>query len=59
MRTPVCIRAKVMLKLYIIFQGGIIMKEQIFELIKDINNPKILSLIHAYVKALKEIADTK
>gem|GEM_PF-6003547 len=35
------------------------MKEQIFELIKDINNPKILSLIHAYVKALKEIADTK
>jgi hypothetical protein len=35
------------------------MKEEIIEMVKSINNPKILSLIYGYVKALKKKADTE
>lgn len=35
------------------------MKNEIIELVKSIDNPKILSLINAYIKALKKKADTR
>lgn len=35
------------------------MKNQIIELIKGIDNPKILSLIYTYAKELKKKADAK
>ncbi len=33
------------------------MKEQIMEVIESINNPKILKLVYAYVKAAKKKAE--
>ncbi|OOM75455.1 hypothetical protein CLPUN_32660 [Clostridium puniceum] len=35
------------------------MQEQIIEMVKGINNPKILKLIYMYVKVAKKKADTK
>ncbi len=35
------------------------MKEPIIEMIESIDNPKILKLVYAYVKAAKKKADTE
>ena len=47
-----------MCKLLVLKNNGVgKMKEQIMEVIESINNPKILKLVYAYVKAAKKKAE--